>query len=280
MNCKPWLVDEGQVPTRVVLERATGETVLQWSAKDLELEAEIEAGILMQEQELAKGCHNYRIVVYDSAGKQLAEMPKPLRGKSVDATVAGTESLALQRSVQAALNNMGFVVQAERDQVEQVLKALGDSREDVGILLDKFNLSRSENYSQQLELLAFERKQARWDMITQAASPAVGMMLERLVKKFAPDIEKLLEGVVKATAEGSVPSATKQTQQAPAGSADPSAATQNQQLGGRSLPADSRPTSPPHNEDSSGGSPRGSRSGNNRSRATHPSASPAKQSAG
>jgi uncharacterized protein (DUF697 family) len=276
MNCKPWLVDEGQVPTRVVLERATGETVLQWSAKDPELEAEIEAGILMQEQELAKGCHNYRIVVYDANGKQLAEMPKPLRGKSVDATVAGTESLALQRSVQAALNNMGFVVQAERDQVEQVLKALGDSREDVGILLDKFNLSRSENYSQQLELLAFERKQARWDMITQAASPAVGMMLERLVKKFAPDIEKLLEGVVKATAAGSVPNVATQSQQAPAGGSVPNATTQNQQLGDSSLLADIGPASPANNEDSGRRPARSGRSSNHRHRAAHPSASPTK----
>lgn len=260
MNCRPWLVDEGQIPARVVLERATGENVLQWAVKTPELEAEIEAGILMQEQELAKGCHAYRIVVYDTNGKQLAEMPKPLRGKSVDATVAGTESLALQRAAQAALNNAVYLHQVDRDQIESLLTSVGNSREDVQLLLDRLNVAQSENFSQKLEYERFQRSQERRDKVWEALTPVGVMYAQRLLTKFEPQIEKLLADMVKATAEAPPADVTKQSEQ-PSSSA---------------AAASPEPTRPPIDENGSGGPPRSGRSGNHRPRAAHPSASPAK----
>ena len=185
---KTWDIDEGSKASRIAVERPEGELVQSFNTDLPELGRVLQDCLDMQAGELPAGTsHRFRIVAYDPASKQLAELPQTVRGMSKDASSANQHQLTQSRAHHQDIDTMSFVLDKTTAQLEQTCTRLGELFDDCTQLSDSNASMRLNNEELMLRRLEFERRMARHDKIFEALGelmvPVGTIILEKLGPK-------------------------------------------------------------------------------------------------
>ena len=185
MQQRVWHGDTQSKARTIVLKRKGDDAKIF----ECPVDGENVAGILrtalaMQGQELAKGSHAFILIALDEAGVQLGELPQTIRGTNSEATSAATEQLAMANAHAKALSNLDSTNQILLRANEQLSAKISELLEDKFVVVEKLVEQMSSNFTQQLELLKFERTQKRYDDITEAMTPVAAIVIEQVVRKY------------------------------------------------------------------------------------------------
>jgi hypothetical protein len=216
---KTWDVDEGSKASRIAIEHSGGELIQNFTTDLDELGRAIQDCLDMQAQELPAGTsHQFRVVSYDPAGKQLAELPQTVRGLSKDASSANQHALQQSRAHHQDVSTMAFVLDKTTSQLEQTCNRLGDLFDDCTQLAESNAMMRLNNEESQLRRLEFERRMDRNDKLFEALGNIGTLVIPAIIEKLGPKflgatpgemlgkvssaLEKLNEPAPPATSEG------------------------------------------------------------------------------
>lgn len=184
---KTWDVDEGSKASRIAIEHSGGELIQNFTTDLDELGRAIQDCLDMQAQELPAGTsHQFRVVSYDPAGKQLAELPQTVRGLSKDASSANQHALQQSRAHHQDVSTMSFVLDKTTSQLEQTCNRLGDLFDDCTQLAESNAMMRLNNEESQLRRLEFERRMERNDKLFEALSNIGTLVIPAIIEKLGP----------------------------------------------------------------------------------------------
>jgi hypothetical protein len=146
----------------------------------------------MQADELPKGAHQFRVVAYDPTGKQLAELPQTVQGRSKDASTAGSNAIAAQRANHMAVDTLVLANTVTQQQLSQVAASNSDLHDDVTQLISTVNDLRLSNEDMLLKRLEFEDKMAHKAKVFEAIEGAIGQLLVPIgtlvIQKYGPQL--------------------------------------------------------------------------------------------
>lgn len=206
LQCHQYQSDEGACAAVVKLERPGGEQVNEWPIDHPALADSIETAKRIQEEELPKGSHSYRLVSYASDGRQMSELPQTLRGKGELGN--GADPLVQHRATAAALTNFENVIAQLRQSAEEDRKLASDRLQDLNLLTERFLEMQTANFESQLKLLEFERAEKRKDLLYENLAPVASTILQRVVEKYQPQINAIAGALIEAAAPKTPPAPT------------------------------------------------------------------------
>ena len=262
---KTWMVDEGTRASRIAVERPGGEQVQSFHSELPELGRALQDCLDLQAEELPAGTsHQFRIVSYDPAGKQLSEVPQTIRGKSKDASQANQHQLQQSRAHHQDIDTMSFVLDKTTASLEQAMTRVGDLFDDVTQLTESNTVMRLNNEEAQLRRLEFERRMARHDKVFEAIGELIAPIGMIVLEKLGPKLLGATPGemLTKVTTALEAVKETKQAEGTPNG--EPTDSKPSDPLG--AVVPEPRPRTLPANRKagraSSGGNTQGRGKGN------------------
>jgi hypothetical protein len=183
-----WQSDAGAKASEIVLERPDGEKVASFDINRSNLAQIVADCLTMQGDELPIGSHSYRLVSYDDAHKQLAELPQTVRGRNREATSAASDAMAMQRAVAQSLRNLESVASLNEQIQNRLAETLDNERDNTNQLLDMNRQLRDNNLEHELRLRQFEKREERIDKFLEGAGGLITLLAPLLIKKFLPEL--------------------------------------------------------------------------------------------
>lgn len=162
----------------IKLEGTDGTVWGTWPIGTPNLALTIQQALIMLGEQLPQGRHPVKLLALDGQGNQIALLPQMISGKSQIASLAATESKALQQASAMALANMQTVNDALARENARLAERANDDLDTKLRMLDALIAQQHQNTDADLKQAEFAARQARMDKLVEALLPMASVFLE------------------------------------------------------------------------------------------------------